>query len=158
MCIRDRSTTTTNGGQYDFTGLVPGTYQVKFTAPTQNGVTAEITDADQGGNDTTDSDATQVPGTNDAITSSITVNAGDDNNDTDAGFYFPASIGNFVFADLNNNGIQEAGDPGFDGVVVELLDGNGNPTGQTTTTANGCLLYTSPSPRDATLSRMPSSA
>ena len=27
-----------------------------------------------------------------------------------------------------------------------------------TTDANGCLLYTSPSPRDATLSRMPSSA
>ena len=26
------------------------------------------------------------------------------------------------------------------------------------TTADGCLLYTSPSPRDATLSRMPSSA
>ena len=29
---------------------------------------------------------------------------------------------------------------------------------QLTLIANGCLLYTSPSPRDATLSRMPSSA
>ena len=28
----------------------------------------------------------------------------------------------------------------------------------TTFTTNGCLLYTSPSPQDATLSRMPSSA
>ena len=28
----------------------------------------------------------------------------------------------------------------------------------TNTTAEGCLLYTSPSPRDATLSRMPASA
>ena len=31
-------------------------------------------------------------------------------------------------------------------------------TGNGTLTENGCLLYTSPSPRDATLSRMPSSA
>ena len=30
--------------------------------------------------------------------------------------------------------------------------------GMTATALNGCLLYTSPSPRDATLSRMPSSA
>ena len=30
--------------------------------------------------------------------------------------------------------------------------------GKTTTTSSICLLYTSPSPRDATLSRMPSSA
>ena len=29
---------------------------------------------------------------------------------------------------------------------------------ETTTGGNACLLYTSPSPRDATLSRMPSSA
>ena len=32
------------------------------------------------------------------------------------------------------------------------------PATFTYTLANGCLLYTSPSPRDATLSRMPSSA
>ena len=31
-------------------------------------------------------------------------------------------------------------------------------TQNATVTINGCLLYTSPSPRDATLSRMPSSA
>ena len=30
--------------------------------------------------------------------------------------------------------------------------------GKTVTVIKGCLLYTSPSPRDATLSRMPSSA
>ena len=33
-----------------------------------------------------------------------------------------------------------------------------NPNNPTGTIVNGCLLYTSPSPRDATLSRMPSSA
>ena len=35
---------------------------------------------------------------------------------------------------------------------TEDADGDGSPDGDT------CLLYTSPSPRDATLSRMPSSA
>ena len=36
-----------------------------------------------------------------------------------------------------------------DGVIVDIAD---------TIDTNACLLYTSPSPRDATLSRMPSSA
>ena len=44
--------------------------------------------------------------------------------------------------------------------LVELPDGSIAYCGITSTSANGdvCLLYTSPSPRDATLSRMPSSA
>ena len=51
------------------------------------------------------------------------------------------------------------------GQIVSLLGSNGS--GKTTAlraitglldTQNGCLLYTSPSPRDAQLSRMPSSA
>ena len=37
---------------------------------------------------------------------------------------------------------------------LRIARGNDPPTNQ----VNGCLLYTSPSPRDATLSRMPSSA
>ena len=41
---------------------------------------------------------------------------------------------------------------GADGVVVT------GTTGETSTLTDPCLLYTSPSPRDATLSRMPSSA
>ena len=40
------------------------------------------------------------------------------------------------------------------GTMVLTMAGCGSKTAETT----GCLLYTSPSPRDATLSRMPSSA
>ena len=147
-----------------------------------------------------------------------------------------ASLGDYVWEDINNDGLQDGTDVPIAGVVVNLLDAAGNPTGLTTTTdANGfyeftdlppgtyivefippagrtfvttdvgandaldsdadqttgqtaptelfagdndptldagiapilnslgdyvwdCLLYTSPSPRDATLSRMPSSA
>ena len=39
-----------------------------------------------------------------------------------------------------------------------LLDSNPNPTDEDIDKSMTCLLYTSPSPRDATLARMPSSA
>ncbi len=40
----------------------------------------------------------------------------------DFGYYdTPASIGNFVWDDLNGNGIQDAGEPGIDGVEVTLM-------------------------------------
>ena len=46
--------------------------------------------------------------------------------------------------------------PGSLGIEVILLSRNSADTGLRV--FNSCLLYTSPSPRDATLSRMPSSA
>ena len=41
-----------------------------------------------------------------------------------------------MWIDANGNGIQDSGEPGLNGVVVDLLDGNNNPTEKTTTTAN----------------------
>ena len=41
---------------------------------------------------------------------------------------------------------------------IDFIEKIGLNTHLSQTRANGCLLYTSPSPRDATLSRMPSSA
>jgi len=43
-------------------------------------------------------------------------------------------LGDFVFEDLNANGIQDDGEPGIEGVIVNLLDGNGDSLGQSTTT------------------------
>jgi protocadherin Fat 4 len=51
----------------------------------------------------------------------------------------PASIGNLVWRDTNNNGVQDGGEPGIDGVTVNLLDGTGNTTGKSTATAGGGL-------------------
>jgi len=53
----------------------------------------------------------------------------------------PASIGDFVFADINTNGIQEGFEPGFNNVTVILLDAAGNPIAQQTTGANGSYLF-----------------
>jgi hypothetical protein len=43
-------------------------------------------------------------------------------------------IGDTIFFDSNRNGVQDAGESGIEGVVVELLDASGNPTGVTTVT------------------------
>ncbi len=50
-------------------------------------------------------------------------NANDDNGDMrlDFGFYAPVSLGSTVFSDLNNNGTQDAGEPGVENVLVQLF-------------------------------------
>ncbi|UOE27899.1 Ig-like domain-containing protein [Agromyces soli] len=51
------------------------------------------------------------------------------------------AIGDRVWHDENADGIQDAGEPGLEGVTVELLDGNGDPVldenGQPVTTTTG---------------------
>ena len=57
--------------------------------------------------------------------------------------------------DRNNQGIANVMIQSPNGNVMTTTDSNGN---WTLDDIRSCLLYTSPSPRDATLSRMPSSA
>ena len=52
---------------------------------------------------------------------------------------------------------SDAAEAAADAVVKDSV-GNVLADGDTVTIVKTCLLYTSPSPRDATLSRMPSSA
>jgi hypothetical protein len=54
-----------------------------------------------------------------------------------------AVIGDFVWSDANNDGVQDLGEPGIGDVQLELLDGDGNPTGTTTTTNDsGWYMFT----------------
>lgn len=46
-----------------------------------------------------------------------------------------AAIGDFVWNDLNNNGIRDLGEPGVDGVTVTLFSDNGTPAGTQVATA-----------------------
>ena len=57
-----------------------------------------------------------------------------------------ASIGDFVWDDLDGDGIQEAGEPGHSGVNVRLLDCGGNFLANTMTDANGRYEFSSLSP------------
>jgi LPXTG-motif cell wall-anchored protein len=81
--------------------------------------------------------------TNEVLRSTSTT---DDDNDAfsdnrsnfsvDFGFYQPVSLGDTVWIDTDLDGIQDAGEPGIDGVFVELLDEAGVAIpGRTTTTA-----------------------
>lgn len=125
------TTSTDINGFYLFPNLTPGNYSVGFSnLPLGYMFTAK----DSGGNDLTDSDADLNTGR----TSAVAVSGGATNATLDAGIVTGApagmgSIGNKVWYDLpatpggtNGNGIQDAGEGGVAGVVVELLDGSGN--------------------------------
>ncbi len=58
----------------------------------------------------------------------------------------PGSIGDFVWNDLNGNGLQDAGEPGLADVFVMLTDCDGNWKGQTTTDANGAYHFANVAP------------
>ena len=88
-----------------------------------------------------DSDADTSTG----MTGNYILQSGDSNLTVDAGAYRPASLGDFVWDDLNGNGKQDAGEPGINGVTATLTgtDGLGNAVSLTTTTAgNGGYLFT----------------
>jgi len=52
-----------------------------------------------------------------------------------------SSIGDFVWNDLNQDGIQDASEPGIAGVTVNLLDSSSMTLATTTTDANGKYLF-----------------
>jgi hypothetical protein len=59
----------------------------------------------------------------------------------------PVQVGNFVWNDLNANGIQDAGEPGIPGVTLTITGttSSGIPISQTTTTdANGLYQFVEP--------------
>lgn len=57
-----------------------------------------------------------------------------------------ASIGDFVWKDLDGAGIQDAGEPGFQGVTVELYTSTHTLVGTTTTNVGGSYSFTNLDP------------
>lgn len=135
------TTTTDSNGIYTFPNLNAGCYIVRFV--NISGFT--ISPANQGGNDTLDSDVTQqdsvTPGIINGQTDPITLGQGENNPTIDAGLVplqpVLGSIGDRVWRDDNQNGIQNAGEPGIPGVTVQLKDCNGNVLQSDITDNNG---------------------
>ncbi len=121
------TTTTDANGQYAFLGIQPGTYQVRETQPA--GYYDGLDSAGSVGG------VAHNPG--DLITD-INIGAGVTADSYKFGELVPSTLTGFVYGDLNNNGNMEGNEPGIAGVLIELLDANGNSTGLTTQTdANG---------------------
>ncbi|WP_158926621.1 SdrD B-like domain-containing protein [Acidisphaera sp. S103] len=138
------ATTTTNAnGLYSFTGLAAGIYEVKFVSPTGYGFSTEGV----GGNAAVNSSANQTTG----ITAQITLTAGEADHNVEAGLVpggsagtGTASLGNTVWLDTNNNGLDDNGEQGVAGVTVDLLNATTDTIIATTTTnASGNYSFTS---------------
>ena len=130
------SVVTDGSGFYAFNNLTAGTYQVEFVTPTNYGLTT--VDAGMNLNDDVDSDADVGTGR----TQQITIVAGEVNNTLDAGMYaLPASIGNYVWIDADQDGIQDSNEAGLANVTVNLLNGAGTVIGTTTTDNDGLYAF-----------------
>src|SRR5262249_30667230 len=115
-------TVTDANGKYLFAGLCAGDYVVTVTPPPGDVLTSPFTK-------TPDVDSNDNPAPVHLATDStidLTI---------DFGFKGPASIGDRVWVDTNCNGIQDAGEPGLNGVLVHVKAGLNNPGGVDLTAA-----------------------
>ncbi|WP_344571167.1 SdrD B-like domain-containing protein, partial [Kitasatospora viridis] len=129
--VRDKmgkpvSTVTDATGHYLFENLPDGTYAVQFDLTTLP-PGATVSKRHQGTDPAKWSSADQASG----ITQSVTVAGGQRDLTLDMGVVEPPrndnAIGDFVWLDQNDSGIQQGNDAGVQGVKVNLLDGNGQP-------------------------------
>ncbi|WP_343733224.1 SdrD B-like domain-containing protein [Duganella sp.] len=128
---------THDGGQYSFT-VDPGTYTVSVAPPAGY----SFTGAGKGGNGALDSDV------NAAGEATVTLAAGENNPNVDAGMYRPAALSQVVWFDADRDGRLNNGETGAAGVKVILLDASGNPVdgAVAVTDANGHYQFTNLAP------------
>jgi uncharacterized repeat protein (TIGR01451 family) len=129
------TTLTDATGFYFFNNLIPGNYNVRFDI---TGLTpgCQYTLQDQGGDDETDSDV-DLSG----LGPCTYITGGEFDSTYDAGLLILAELGNYVWHDLNGDGIQNPGEPGIEGVEVNLYHADGTFYATTTTNASGFYIF-----------------
>ena len=109
--VINKNTTTNASGIYVFDNLLPGQYELTFALPSgYYFTTANV------GTDNEDSDV--INGT----ISNINISSGNNINHLDAGMYRKGSLGDFVWEDINADGVQQVGEPGIENITIELYD------------------------------------
>ncbi len=112
-------------GSYQFSGLAPGRYAVRETQP--EGYFQGGQRAGSGGGDATQPD----------IITAININGGDVLVEYNFCELLPAGLGGTIYADLDQDCIQDPNEQGIVGVRVELLDQSGRVITFTTTDRQG---------------------
>jgi len=100
-------------------------------------------DQNQGSNEELDSDVNL-----NGIGECIHIGPGEMYEDYDVGLVKLASLGDFVWEDVNGNGQQDFGDSGIEDVIVVLIDNNGNEVARDTTDNQGMYLFEYVRPSD----------
>ena len=140
--------TTDSNGNYLFENLTPGDY--KITVPIPDGFDG-YSPQNVGSDDTIDSDLNPNTG----MSNVVTLNPGDDNRTLDGGLTPEPEpepepelgrVGNFVFNDLNADGIQDDGEPGIPGATVILQTPDGTTIEETVTDGNGIYSFDNVTP------------
>jgi len=105
-----QTTTTDSAGAYSFTELFVGNYRISVTE-------GDLPDGVTGTEETDDAafGAAVINGT-----SHIAI-AANDRFDVDFGYTGSGVIGNFVWMDINGDGIQDVGEVGLDDITVDLI-------------------------------------
>lgn len=120
------TTTTDDQGYYNFSGIPAGNYTIDFLAHD-----SYISTIPNNSDDHTDSDVIS----NSALM--LSFSEGGTIDSIDAGYYLPSSVGDFVWEDLNGNGLQDESEPGISGVILELVDSDGISIQTTTSDSSG---------------------
>ena len=133
-------TVSSEGGFYSFTNLIPGSaYSLRFDTPTGFGVSPQNAGAD----DDLDSDIGIVSGE----TAVFALSQGTNKLDVAAGLTgSPSTLGQFVWNDVNGNGLQDSGEPGLGGVQVTLVTATGVVVATQTTNEAGYFLFENVAP------------
>ena len=111
-------------GQYIFENIKPDKYLMKIIIPDSFDLTYF-----RNGDSELDSDF--FTENRIAVSDTIAVGSGDRRVNIDCGFiYKKCSLGDFVWLDLNENGIQDTNESGINGIKINLYDKEGNPVDQ----------------------------
>ena len=138
------STTTDANGRYMFEGLDIGSYKSRFIAPAGQDYSPPETAGSGWG-----SNADPATGLSACLSmadgqSRLGIDAGfgpdGGSGETDTGTG-QSSMGDFVWEDLDRDGIQDTNEPGVGGVVVRLRDCNGVLLQTTTTAGDGSFSF-----------------
>ncbi|MBN1887094.1 MAG: choice-of-anchor J domain-containing protein [Thermoflexales bacterium] len=116
-------------GTYTFTALSPGSYLLAFQAPPGAHFSSPGAGRASGVGNNADPSSGQTP--------VFTLTAGAHATTLDAGLYWPVTLGDLVWEDIDADGLQDAGEPGLASVTLKLYAGGGSLITHTQTNRYG---------------------